>query len=294
MYKHLPLFAGIIIFVILTSCTSYNSKYYQLYELESDNVKINNEKFLFENADLSITYNFWSLYGSSTITVFNKTDEDLIVDLANSHLIINDFAITYYQGRTYSSSKTASTGVAAQGGNSLLTAFTNGLLKDENRSVQRYEDYQSGSTVSSTESNEIIIPKMSYKIVSGLMINSALFRHCDLLLFPKKSGNNSWNDYSKKETIPPPSNSTVAFNINNSPYKIRNVVAYSTLSNKKAVVENTFWVKSISNIVFADFESEVIDEFCGQKFKKTVFNYYGSNKFYISYPYNSYYSSSVH
>ncbi len=44
---------------------------------------MNNKEFFFQNADLSVTYNFWSLFGSS------KKEYSIIMVQTNSILVIH-------------------------------------------------------------------------------------------------------------------------------------------------------------------------------------------------------------
>jgi hypothetical protein len=288
MLKHLHLLTGTIIFIILTSCVSHYNQYYQVYELESDNVRLNNDQFSFENSDLIITYNFWSLYGGSSISIFNKTNEDVIIDLAKSHFIINNFAETYYQNRTFTNSSSTTTGSAVTTEKTMSSAKSNNLLRYISRSVQSSENYQSGSAVATTEIKEMIIPKSSFKIINGFEIKSELFRHCDLLLYPRK--NNYLGSKEEGNTMNPPQNSVYNFNKSDSIVMVRNIISYTMGSNvnKIQTVENSFWVKSVRNMSSGEFVSDIYEEFCGKRYNKTVYNFFAPNKFYINYPYGEY------
>lgn len=76
----------------LASCTK---NYYQVFKVSAENGKISNTKIVFEDKNCSVSYNLWSQKGSSGFSVFNKTENDLIVDLSKTFFVLNGYAYQY-------------------------------------------------------------------------------------------------------------------------------------------------------------------------------------------------------
>ena len=248
------IFVSFIVIVILQSCSSVPMNYYQLIEVKSNDAILKNNELVFENRDLKITYNFWQEYGTSTFSVFNKTDNDLQIDLTNSHLIINDFAKTYFR-------------------NSITSESTSYAVSSnsKSKSAESITSNQSESSITFNEERNVIIPSKSYKIIQGFNIASELIRHCDLLRFP-----------SGKKHITP-----VNFDNSNSPVNLKNIVSYSVLSNppKEDKIVNSFFVSTVTNYPPYMFLAEVTMEFCGQEYESIEYVYSAPNRFYIPYLY---------
>lgn len=52
---------------------------------------------IFENEDIKIIYDFWSMNGSMNFNIYNKTDSGIFIDWKKSAFIVNDIAISYYE-----------------------------------------------------------------------------------------------------------------------------------------------------------------------------------------------------
>jgi len=73
---------------------------YQYITVSSPDIKQNDQRqFVAENDTMKLTYNFSGNSGPLELTVFNKWDKPLLVDLNRSALIINDKAVSFYTGR---------------------------------------------------------------------------------------------------------------------------------------------------------------------------------------------------
>ncbi len=254
------IFVSFIVIVILQSCSSVPMNYYQLFEVKSNDVLLQNNELVFENRDVKITYNFWQEYGISTFSVYNKTDFDLQIDLTNSHLIINDFAKTYFRNSNFTESATNAVS------SSKVYKNRNIFLLD---AVETTSGSQTGTSITYMEERNIVIPSNSYKIVSGFNISDEVVRHCDLLRFP-----------SGKKHITP-----VNFEMSNSPVNLKNIVSYSILSNppKDDKIVNSFFVSTVTNYPQYMFSAEVTKVFCGQEYDSIEYIYSAPNKFYIPY-----------
>jgi hypothetical protein len=87
-------FLLIILITGFTSCTSY--RYLKLDS--ADLYKNKDNGFTEENDSLQVNYNFYGNKGPLHLTIYNRKDEPLQIDLSRSALIVNDKAISLYSG----------------------------------------------------------------------------------------------------------------------------------------------------------------------------------------------------
>ncbi len=73
----------ILAITLVTSC----SKMYQVFETSSADTKLERDSYLFENADIKISYNFWADAGQVSFVLTNKLDSSIYIDWDKSHLI---------------------------------------------------------------------------------------------------------------------------------------------------------------------------------------------------------------
>ncbi|PKL85187.1 MAG: hypothetical protein CVV22_09160 [Ignavibacteriae bacterium HGW-Ignavibacteriae-1] len=237
--------------LILISCSSSNF-YYQLYEIDSNDLKISQEKVEYENSDVMLTFDFWAQNGKSNIQIYNKTDYDVIIDLEHSHLIVNNLAVPYYEERVHSYSDTKSE------------------EKTENTSKGSAvsSEYMSTSTVEIPATKKIIIPPKSFKMINGLELNNQLNMNCNLIRYP-----------SRREI------NTQYFQEAHSPYVYRNILTYSLMESVPVTkkVENRFWVSSITNYPINEFIGWRKSIICETEYSSLVFKHHLSRRFYIEY-----------
>lgn len=84
-------------FIFLFSCNP-SMNYYQIYETEFDGSSQNHQ---YEDENIIVKYEFWGDKGSVSFTIFNKTKNDLIIDLQKSFFVKNNYAKQYFQNRTF-------------------------------------------------------------------------------------------------------------------------------------------------------------------------------------------------
>jgi hypothetical protein len=94
-----------VLILIIHSCTPA-----KVATLSSDNVKLNNSAFVFDNDTVKISYRFWADNGIMDFDIYNKLNEPLYFDWKNSAFIPNDQMVSYWQDvtNTVGSSSTAS------------------------------------------------------------------------------------------------------------------------------------------------------------------------------------------
>jgi len=224
----------VIIFLIsflLTSCAS--SVFYQVYKTTPcENEKIESIGYVYEDSNCMVFYDFWCEGGNIGFKMYNKTNENLYLNLDESYFIRNGMAHDYFLNRTYSNS--SSIGVS----NSKTSYYTNSLS-------QGYMTV-SGQTISNQEKRIICIPPKTYKLIQEYTINNTLYRFCNMLLYPNK------------KLI-----DTLKFTLSESPIIFGNKIAYSLGNSDKLIrVENNFYVSEITNYPEEIIKTWGIDYFC--------------------------------
>ena len=86
---------------MLTACSP--TIYYQLYQTKptSQDIKIYENKMVYEDDNCSIMYDFWEEYGNIGFMIYNKSSENLYLHLDQCFYINNGYAYDYYQNRIY-------------------------------------------------------------------------------------------------------------------------------------------------------------------------------------------------
>jgi hypothetical protein len=121
--------------------------FYQIYKTAYSQTMFQKDNTLvYEDDNCTVTYNLWSEYGNAGFAFFNKSEENIYVNLGESFFIRNGMAYDYYQSRTFSESQ----------------------------------------SVTFQERKTICIPPNAAKIVYEYNIQEALFKDCDLPKSPTK------------------------------------------------------------------------------------------------------------
>jgi hypothetical protein len=273
--------------VFLASCSS--TTFYQLYTTKSTDVQSDENKMTFENDDVRVIYNFWDNCGTSSFVVLNKTNSDVFVDLSKSHLIVNGIATTYFQNRTFTESSRALFNNGFSFGYGSLNKisnyngdilFMNDLVTIDSQentnsnssfiSTSKKSAIEKGQSVTYFEKEMICVPANSAKLITGLELNSNIYRDCNLLRYP--SGKNINTGKFTEETTP---------------LTIKNIISYRFDENghENNTIENNFWVSEISNYPLKSFLGRRYSEYCGEKAQELE-RYYlfsSANRFYIRY-----------
>lgn len=251
--------------VLLTSCVS--STFYQVYQTNSyGNETIEATGYVYEDANCKLYYDFWGISGDIGFFLYNISDENIYVNLAECFYVCNGAAYDYYLNREYGkntsvttsspSSKTEYDNIIALSNltNSIITAIAASqgvpINTSNNYISTNYSQNTSVSQKSITyhEKNIICIPPKSYKRISEYSINDVIYRYCDLLLYP-----------NKKQI------DTLTFTLLNSPIVFGNRIAY-TKGNSDSLIrfENNFFVSAICNYPESEIKKYEIDTFCGE------------------------------
>lgn len=254
-----------LIAMTLSSCST--TVYYQLYKTASvtKDISTQNDELVYEDSNCKISYNFWSSGGDAAFVFYNKTNENIKINLSDSYFIMNGIAFDYYKNRTFTTSS----------GESLAIDKKNSQLVQLNtifgpviglQSAQKGFTHSSGSSVAVTESMIISIPSKTAKIISEFSINELRIKNCNLLKYP-----------SKKQV------QSVSYSEKSSPFVFSNRISYSVGAGSTIKFENEFYVSEISNHPSNEFKSFKRNKECDENITTEVYNYAAADKFYILY-----------
>ena len=270
-----------IMILLMTSCTSY---FYQVYQaVPSGNVKQTDGTLIYEDNNCKILYSFWGEFGDMSFRFYNKTRDNIYLNLAESFFIQNGLAYDYFQNRTYTNTTTS--GAATTTGSDASKALTginyfdlfqtNRLSASSSIGVSASKGYSVGTF----EEKVICIPSNSSKIISEFYINETPYRDCILFRYP-----------SNKRQI-----KTIEFTNENSPLKFSNRLVYFVGKDGDPIkIENMFFVSDITNFPEDELIEYKKEEFCNEKGAGSIklFKDIAPNKFYIKY--SSSYSEFKH
>lgn len=277
--------------VLISSCAPslYN---YQLFVSESADLVEKNNVLIFEDSNCSISYDLWSETGNPSFLFYNKTNQEISIDLSECFFIVNGISYDYFQNRTYSysASSTISNSNGYSNTNTGIKTTSSSLIKPEiynnqkvnsssyslshSNSVSRINTESSsnsrGYTITYNEQKIIKIPSNSGKVISEFNIVPKRFIDCDLQKLPdNRSGIDS-----------------LVFNKENSPYTFRNSITYKTENEQKFTVENNFFVNKIMNIIenkFFYFDYKIGCDGKKSIYKSKFVKYYSPKNFFIRY-----------
>ncbi|MCM1177124.1 MAG: hypothetical protein NC308_06835 [Clostridium sp.] len=197
----------LMIIAATVSAVSCSPKFYQqIATLSSDNVKLqDNGEFLYVHPDFSIIYDFWSESGNFSFLVSNNTDEDIYLNLEDSHFINNGYAYDYYQARTYSC-----------------------------RPVETVKDIPSGcltriDRIEYAEQKIVCIPSHSSKSFGEFYVSSTPYRECGFIRDPS-SKENAVKEYEAADS-PRIIENRLAFKVSGTSVIVNNVFYVSEYRN---------------------------------------------------------------
>jgi len=265
------LFSIALLSILFSSCST---SFYQVYKAEPDaNLQTTDQGIVYEDEFCKIQYNLWANQGDIGFLFYNKTDENIYIDLTESFFIANGIAYDYYKNRVYTSSEsvagTVSTGASAASAVTGVNVFgflqTNKVKANKSLSTSGAK----GSSISFTEEEVLTIPPKTAKVINEYSIKSTIYRDCDLYRYPN---NNQIH--------------TVSFNKDNSPLVFGNRIAYTKGNETELTrIKNEFYVNAITNYPEKQAIESRRDEFCGEKdsYSSEYFIHAASNSFYIPY-----------
>lgn len=254
----------------LTSCTK---TYYQVYDVNSESLKQEDNSLVYENSDMKVMYNLWGENGKVGFILQNKTDKDLFVDMDKTFFILNGEANDYFKNREYS----ASMANAAYFDYSLNKTYSasSGFWPTQYYvpMLSVFAKVIKGRTtgITTKEKQIVCIPANAYKVISEYNVSPRFVKTCVRSKdFPRNTANVA--NYSESS----------------SPVKFKNRIAYSFDSDCKNLqhVENSFYISGVtnySNKAATEKVKEQTDCYSAQKRQRKYFKIGGPNKFYRTY-----------
>jgi len=249
----LPLFL-----IFLASCGTTN--FYQVYKAKAEGGKTSDKEIVFEDKYCRVTYSLWAPGGNVGFSFYNKTDEDLTIDLSRTFFVLNGFTYDYFQDRMYTHSSSSGVSVASPANPYYY------------RSVS---SVASGTSVSySTAYNEkeqrTVPPGVSVQITEFRIVGSR-YINCDLKKFPSRT-----------------KIKTVSFDKTNSPFKFQNLITFTSKGTDYRM-DNSFYVAEVTNYPSSMIMHGVSKSDCGTSLPRPFyeFNDPSADKFYFEYFMNS-------
>ena len=270
MKKSILAFISLVVF--MTSCS--HQTFYQVYEVLSPDVTVQENILLYENSDCSISYNLWSNGGNLNFLFTNKTDQNMFIVMPKSFFVLNGVANDYYSDSSHSLSVTKS--MAA---NSTSSVAVNGYLSNGffwyPSTISRHIGATAGlsrtETVKTNEMPIICIPPKSSKFIKGFNLSDYVNKDCE----------------NRKMNYPSRTSPKVSFNMTNSPLVFRNRIAYTfdEKSSDVKYIENKFFVISYLNYSEKSAFEVKKEKNCDNDFEvsKKYFKMSAPNKFYNTY-----------
>ena len=176
-----------LVCVIITSLFSVSctQSFYQIYTMDSKDLKMQDNSLLFENADCQVSYNFWSDGGYVSFAFKNKTDRDIFINMNESFLVVNGNAHNYFEAKTYTygSAFATSIGYGESLGVSLYGKTGIWSNKHYTASAGVAARISSGSaimnSVSRKEQEVVCIPAYSFKTFSKFCLTPDIYQKCE-------------------------------------------------------------------------------------------------------------------
>ena len=264
--------------ILLFMCQSCTKKFYQVYDVETVNLKCENKKILFENNDCEIIYNFWGKSGNLSFIFKNKTDEDIYIDMTRSFFIRNGFAYNYYNEKEYTSSIAGSVTTFASSALSLQQyayelPFWIPTTITRSGQITAGNSINHSKSITTKESKQICVPAKSAKCIAGFKISDYVYLDCD----------------NKKFNMPSKAPNTLTYTESNTPLNFRNRIVYCFADNDNTdgiTIDNNFWVKSLTNYRYSDIIVKGTSKGCLQKAQSIPYKYMkhkAANRFYNTY-----------
>lgn len=273
--KTAAFFSGFAVLLALTSCSV--STYYQVYKAVSVENMLPGEKTLFfEDKNCKVFYNLWNNGGDIGFRLYNKTTQNIYIDLTESFFIKNGIASCYYQNRIFSKYRGLSSASSNSSSIDLVNSESTSRKTETLSAISVNNTVGVGlsmtNSVSYVEEKILAVPPKSSVIISEFRITNSLYRDCKLYKYPLKEG-----------II------TEKFTETNSPLLFTNRILYRVgESPAPLTVENNFYVSEITNypeneLIYSEYES-----FCEKTGSNWKYHFEVSapDMFYLEYQYS--------
>ena len=228
-----------LVCVIITSLFSVSctQSFYQIYTMDSKDLKMQDNSLLFENADCQVSYNFWSDGGYVSFAFKNKTDRDIFINMNESFLVVNGNAHNYFEAKTYTYGSAFATSIGYVESLGVSLSGKTGVWSNKHYTASAGVAASITSksaimnTVSIKEQEVVCIPANSFKTFSKFCLSPAIYQKC-----------------VKKVDFPSNRASLAKFDSHNSPIILNNRLTYGFQNdNMDNHIDNVFWLGEIEN-----------------------------------------------
>lgn len=261
-FKNLYSVIVMIVFAFLFYASATESKFFQAYKAIPENGSLTENSIIFEDENCKVFYYLWAEGGDIGFQIFNKTDDDITINVDKSFFVINGYAHAYYRNRITTSSSNILTS------NSYNRSYYTSNYYPVVGSSSTSTATSSSNSVGYNENPNRIVPPKTRISISEYNIQDYFYKSCDLFKYPS----------SKKEI------KALTFNKDNSPFAFYNIINY-TVNGVTKKLENRFYVSEIKNLPEDEMVSDIYPVDCGKKSSTTikVFNEASPDRFYITY-----------
>ena len=255
--KRFSIFLVVLTTLLFSSCSK---TFYQVYQVEGEQMNVTDEAIVFDNDDCSVLYNLWSNGGNMSFLFTNKTGQSLYLIMSESFYIQNGEARDYYKegSETFTTSYSVSEAAAAS---ATLLGQVNAGGKWYNGNISTTKAIKKGFTSSKSVTNinpkVICIPPYSSKYITSFGILKQVQLICDnpKTNYPKHSVRVG-GTYTKED----------------SPLSFRNRIAYTTNPESRDFhfIDNSFWVSYYTNYSDKAATEKIKVERCNTNSRKTI------------------------
>lgn len=220
--------------MIFSSCTPI---FYQVYDVEYRNLEKKENRLVYTNNDIDVSYNLWGESGNGFFIIKNNTDKNIFVILPESFMIKNGNALDYFNdsetSETISNYLSIYTNEARSMNLSIYGKYWNyysdwydASLSKRKRTIGRSDTY----TVK--ERPIICIPPKSFKLFGKYSIYDNIVQSNE-----------------REQAYPKLRSQKVHFEKSDTPMHIINRIAYSFNPDGKMnqYVDHEFWISDITN-----------------------------------------------
>jgi hypothetical protein len=220
--------------LFLTSLFYGCGSYVQVIETKTENTKIEENMYVYENDSILVIYDFWHDKGLLNFSIYNKLNKPMYVDWKKSSYINNGVKRNFWEDIEISKSIENRSGYS-YGGKKSLIAYTNSVNVSSSETIK-------------PEKITFIPPKSNYLRSQFFLMPISFIKVKNYPIIkemPKLNNENKVVKYNEKE-----------FNKNNTPLIFRNflTLSYSENFSSEFYVDNEFYISKVIKVDKNQFE----------------------------------------
>lgn len=228
--KH-KLSTALFLLTILSGCGSY----VQVIETKTENTKIEDDMYVYENDSIKITYDFWQEKGLLSFTIYNKLNRPVYVDWKKSSYINKGVKRNFWEDTESTKTLEKRSGYSYRQ-SSLTSSFTNSINTSSSETVK-------------PEKITFIPPKSNYTRSQFFLLPIPFLKiknYPNIKEMPKLNSENKIVKYQEKD-----------FRKDETPLVFRNFLSlsYSENFDKEFYVDNEFYISKVIKVEKTQFET---------------------------------------